>query len=444
MASDQHRAGTSASVPRAARSGWRDPMLVAGGFLGASIPALSFGNGALGACFGIACLIALFASDRRDLARRAGGLLAGAAGLCAALTLVWWTLSAGASLSPLDSLEVIARMVIFVGLGGWLILALAARPDARRVAESVVVIGGAVSMGAAAIGSYIAPDLLWIFEPLTDEEIDPRHVFKSFAAAVAVVSPVLILIGWRRGGAWLGLAAFALVTGGLLLWGHGVQPARASIVGAVGGLFLVAFTMIAGRLTARARVAMVLLVSLGLVFVMAWIVNALPIMPFGSETQHAPPLPLLDFHRQAIWGFVSHLIGEAPLLGHGINTINMAPGAAVIVPGLNQQFVPGHPHNWILEIASETGVPGFIFFATTQALLVMAFASIALGGAPRVRGAGFAGIAVLGVFWTASLANFSIWSAWWQITLIAALAIPASASLEASMAREAKGTRGDL
>lgn len=440
MASDEYRAATPPPAPNSgpARGGLRDPMWIASALLGASIPALSFGNGAMGACFGLACLIALVASDRGALTTRAVGLLRSPAGVCAGLTLLWWLLSAATSLSPLASIEVIARMLVFVGLGGWLILALAARPDGRRVAETVLLLGGVVLMGGAATASYIASDLLRVFEPLTEERIDPRHVFKAFAAAIAVISPVLIWIGWRRGGAWLGLAVLTLAPIALLLWGHGVQPARASMAGLAGGGILVVLTVIAAKISARARMVAAGLISLFGVVAVTWVFGALPKMPFGPDAQQAPPLPFLDFHRQAIWGFVLQMIGEAPLLGYGINTINLTPGADTIVPGLNQQFVPGHPHNWILEIASETGVPGFILFAATQGLLMVAFASAALGGAPEARASGFAGVAVLGVFWIASLANFSIWSAWWQITLIVALSLPTAALLGASTSNDTK------
>ena len=43
--------------------------------------------------------------------------------------------------------------------------------------------------------------------------------------------------------------------------------------------------------------------------------------------------------------------------------------------------------------------------------------------AARRRGVGWAGIAMMGAFFGSWLANFSLWAAWWQLTIVALSAI---------------------
>jgi O-antigen ligase len=411
-----------------ARPGFDTPRIAAV-FLGLSVPALGFGKAAFAVCFGLACLVALASPGHADRARWSWALLKGPVGLFAILTFAWWSVSAIVSIDPTGSFEVIARMLALIGLGGWLTLVLAARPDARRLAETVFFIGVGLVIALAATASYLTPGLLPLFVPFAEDWIDPRQVFKAFSAAVAIALPVLLWIGWRRGGPWRLAALLSLIPAALLLWGHGDQMARASIVGILGGAILVGLVFVAARLSLLGRIVVVAIpciIGLGLI---AWVLGALPPVPITGDGPPAISLPILDAHRQVIWSFVLQKIGEAPLLGHGINTINLTEGAASMVPGLNQQYVPGHPHNWVLETASETGVPGFMLFAATLALSVAALASACVGKGADARSAALVIVAVLGIFWTASLGNFSIWASWWQGALLAVLAPPLAALL---------------
>jgi hypothetical protein len=42
------------------------------------------------------------------------------------------------------------------------------------------------------------------------------------------------------------------------------------------------------------------------------------------------------------------------------------------------------------------------------------------------RMAGWAGLALMGAFWGSALGNFSIWSAWWQVTFLLLVMMPLS------------------
>ena len=83
--------------------------------------------------------------------------------------------------------------------------------------------------------------------------------------------------------------------------------------------------------------------------------------PMSPEiTQLFFPNWLIDFQRQAIWQFALEKWTTAVWFGIGADTINFTGGADRIIPGTNDtRFMPGHPHNWGVEILAETGILGF-------------------------------------------------------------------------------------
>jgi len=112
-----------------------------------------------------------------------------------------------------------------------------------------------------------------------------------------------------------------------------------------------------------------------------------------------------------------------PWLGIGPNTINLIPGASTIIPGMNQQYVPSHPHNWFLEIFSETGLLGIIsLLATLFAAFAILFKQAAQNAFPAITA-----ITLLASFLCSSLGNFSIWSIWWLAALGVLLCLPLAA-----------------
>src|SRR3546814_15937842 len=55
--------------------------------------------------------------------------------------------------------------------------------------------------------------------------------------------------------------------------------------------------------------------------------------------------------------------------GVSINVVNNLPGAHELIPGINAEYIPSHPHNWILEILVETGWIGLLLVVAILALL---------------------------------------------------------------------------
>jgi O-antigen ligase/dienelactone hydrolase len=394
--------------------------------LGAAAPAVVFGNAVLGAAFGLAALAAApgVFGDRVQRWRLRGLLLTwpGALGVA---TAGWWAVSSVFSLDPGVSFEVLGRMLLFILAAGVLVAALAERTENREQAESVFVFAYGGLVGLASIAMYSDSGLLRLFAPFTSDLTDPLTFFKGYASMIAVMTPTALWIGWRRGGAALAAAGLGAVGALFLIWGDGDQIARASVGGLVGaGGALVLILALRRRSSAlRKRVAFGVGAAAAALAVL--VLMRLPAPPVDEAFRADPPLPMVDIHRQAIWGFVFDKALERPVLGFGINTINTVEGAKDEVLDLNQEYVPSHPHNFALEIMSETGLPGLLLLIASQIVLFIGFARAAFAG----RAGGLAAATTLAAFWVSSLANFSIWSAWWQVGFLAVIVLPAARCL---------------
>jgi hypothetical protein len=98
---------------------------------------------------------------------------------------------------------------------------------------------------------------------------------------------------------------------------------------------------------------------------------------------------------------------------------NFMPGANDPVPGIGQQFVPLHAHNWPIQLFNDVGVIGLV--AAVVALGVFVFSL-----ERRFRAGDGAALAALGLcaaFFISNLANFSIWQGWWQSVLAVLLPV---------------------
>ena len=88
-------------------------------------------------------------------------------------------------------------------------------------------------------------------------------------------------------------------------------------------------------------------------------------------------------------------------------------GSDALRADVKGSLISGHPHNWILEILSETGVFGFA--ALVVVLVLLAWRLLAQYK-KRNDIAVLTLIALCTAFFGSSLFNFSIWSTWWLLT----------------------------
>jgi putative inorganic carbon (HCO3(-)) transporter len=191
--------------------------------------------------------------------------------------------------------------------------------------------------------------------------------YRFFNHAQTTSLPLLVLLfalaprGSRIRWAWLLLAAFwwALMA---------VTSARGSVAGLAAGCAVA--LALRGRHAFAFLKATALSVAVGAaiyVVFFKWIPQAAGFLPFGElarvvERSVADP----GSGRQYLWRLAAELIAAHPLLGTG--PLHFAHYAAKLSWG-------AHPHDWVLQIAAEWGVP---------ALLCLA-AAIGAGGLALVR-----------------------------------------------------------
>lgn len=345
------------------------------------------------------------------------------AGLRAPLTLalvamfVAWLPSVAGSLKPGFSFAIWLQVVGLVVLVPTLAAILA--EDAGlyrwtlRVLLTMAVIGGAI----AAISLLVWPQLLEYVRPITvTSRAMPINYLKSYGAVMPCLAPLVILAGWKLGGAWRIAAVAALILGALVVHATGNRAALGGYAGAV--VLTAAAFMLRG--TARGiRVAVAAAAGAVAIAAIGYVVSHLPAMPFQGLDSLRMPAGIVDHHRQAIWGFVLDKALERPWFGWGLSTANFLPGADDPVPGIGQTFVPLHAHNWLLQLFNDAGAIGLL-----AALAALAAFLLHLDRRWRAgdRGA-LAALALAGAFFVSTLANFSIWQGWWQSVFCVLLAI---------------------
>jgi O-antigen ligase len=302
---------------------------------------------------------------------------------------------------------------------------LAARDEARAPALKALIAAAFLAATLAVVGRFGLPELLGLVRGRGWVEPSIGSALKAYGSVAACLVPVALWAGWRSRGGWLALGllhaplALAVMVGG---------PSHSGLFGAaiMAGFGVCALLLNPGLWlnAALALLSAALLAGVGLALAQ---IPPLPapeslgarvaLEPFEVE----PPAAFLDPHRRAIWGFTRDRALEAPVLGHGPDVSNRLPGASTVIEGFEQEFIPGHPHNWALELFVDTGGVGL---AAMLLVLVLIARRLARAELPRPERA--AGVALFGAFWGSSFFNFSFWENWWQATLLVLLTLIAA------------------
>lgn len=376
--------------------------------VGAAVPMLALGRGFTQVMLVLAAVLALAVGlrTRRPLVDVAAArpLL-----LCVAAVAAGWLPSVAVSLDPAVSLLAWLRTFAVVGIGvllwGFLRDDQTRLLQARRalVASAVVLIAGSAAVIVTTAVALQGPD-----SPLVKG-------FKPKSSAWMMMAPVLLYVGWGLGRRWLWCALVAVLAAVICLWGTGSRSAAAGVA--------VGLPLMAAVIALRSHRRAWFLAAGTLVVVVALSIAALKPRPRDydqtAQMYHLYlPVSLIDAHRQVIWRFTFEKFLERPVLGWGINVINTAPGAHDNIPGMNQEYIPAHPHSWVVEVAAETGVVGFAAFVG-----VLAWALLALLRRGFTDNSALAAAGTLVCYWVSAAFNFSVWAVWWELCLVAMLVL---------------------
>jgi len=124
------------------------------------------------------------------------------------------------------------------------------------------------------------------------------------------------------------------------------------------------------------------------------------------------PISLIDAHRQFIWGFSIEKFKLKPFFGYGQDTSNFVEGSQIEIGSQytgDMNFIPSHPHNFLVELLLETGIVGTLLFVLLIFTINQRIWEINSSNIYK-----FFLIIFNAYFWGASLVNFSFWLGWWQ------------------------------
>ncbi len=329
-----------------------------------------------------------------------------------------------------------------LALAGWGAISALWSIEAARGAETALLLGALVFLGAAAaraleedaaenrrrIGLALAIGLV-IGVGLLAFDNASQNLFRRAVRGFPEWT-VFLTFGLKPAVSVLGLllplvlaapvpraAQFAILVAGLAvsLWLPGESAKIAALAGVVASLS----AMAAPRLVARASAAVLALVFL-----------AAPVL-FAAGLARVPdlsPVPFSAAHRILIWDFVTQRIAERPLLGWGMEASRSIPGGTETFDratldrfGLDSpaergafaspsaQRLPLHTHNNALQLWLELGGIGSALAAALAVAVMLAAAASPI--APAALGAAVAG-AVTGQL------SFGAWQPWWLASLV--------------------------
>jgi O-antigen ligase len=386
-------------------------------FVGVAVPSLVIGRVALAGVLIAAFVCVLFlpgkAANRRSIAERARSPI----GIMAGVTFAAWLPGVIVSIDSARSFEAWGRTVILVAAAAYLWAACSKDGRLIDLCLRALLVASAVLIAVCFISLYAAPEFLSLIRAKGWTSTNAVLALKSISAVAMLLIPTVLLAGQRLGGPWWTLAIS--VTAGLLglIW---ILYVRASIFGILAMLFMAGpLYFWSRRQRGRAFVAFIVVAAVT-VAVFVWL--------HETRTELDPnglpgtiPYWLIDYQRQAIFKFTLDLAAQSPWFGNGINVINFLPGADTRIPGMGEiTYIPGHPHDWPVEILAETGMVGL---APLLCLVVMLFVGLARDYIATRDPAVLAGLAVNTAYWASGLFSFSFWSAWWQASFLILFAL---------------------
>ncbi|PCI42136.1 MAG: hypothetical protein COB46_01080 [Rhodospirillaceae bacterium] len=385
-----------------------------------AIPLRASGVAAEQAALGVALLGSMFLFVREPAIRKfARQAIISPQARVISLIFIAWVITIFFSHNLFASFKMGTRTGVFLLASMMIWATLSHQQDAQELLKKTLIVASLSFALIALMSLNGVPYIVTILKLKYAESAAPTtNIFKAFGVSTMCLIPVVIWAGRQLKGRWKYLAySFPFLALTIII----MTSSRSALAGILAMILAVILLMsIAHRRYVKSLV-------IGAVFTLIGAVTWLRFKELGVLHVEGTYLPdwLIDPHRQNIWKFAYDRFLDHPWVGNGIDQINRLPGAKMPVPGLGDYaaFVPSHPHNWSMEILSETGLVGFLPLVFALGFIVWRLTKDYIRTKDE---AALAKIALMTGFWSSALFNFSIWAAWWQLTLFILFAILSS------------------
>lgn len=125
-------------------------------------------------------------------------------------------------------------------------------------------------------------------------------------------------------------------------------------------------------------------------------------------TARIPSLPLSAVHRLYIWEFASHKADEHPFLGWGASATRYIEIKPEDIRNPVFYPMPVHPHNQMLQLRFDLGLPGIAFFIAFIGSLLYGIRRSSLSAYTQA-----AAVASIAAYLIIGGLGYSIWHSWW-------------------------------
>lgn len=348
----------------------------------------------------------------------------------------WGMLSAAWSVVPSHSVIEALRFLGISFVGSVTFVAMLALPAReRRLVNGGLLAGMLIGLALFMIERVAWAPIMTLIHPLAGAAAnDMALVFYRFDRGVVVLVLMTWVVLFAGGPLWLRLTIFVVTVAMAARW-----------ITETPTLALGSSIVVFGIARFFPRSVAVLIVA-GLLATSVVVPLETP-----SYTQvaalHAdmPALKWSGIHRLLIWRFASDRVAERPLLGWGMDASRAIPGGDTdlttkLPPGhypAQALALPLHPHNGVLQLLLELGIPGLLLGLASMTWIIWHVAwRASLSPAGR---AGALALITTGI--TIGLLSYGIWQEWWQSTLwLAASLFAATGAPQAAKAPSAGET----
>ena len=328
--------------------------------------------------------------------------------LISALFLFTFLISAFLSIKPYRSIPVILYLNLFVILSFCIFLILLENKKKANFLFNILSISFALSA------------LLVFIYNVSNYEFHELSKFKGFVNLLTIFTVV---------NCFLIKSKFNYITIILLIPNIIMSGSSASILGILFGIFLCLVFYCLKKLQVLYKVKyFIFTISVCVSIILSFILYKNLPNKFDQKSianfEFKIPTNLIDHHRQFIWGFSIQKFIQKPLFGYGQDSSNFIDGSQEDIGSKytgDMNFIPSHPHNFLIEILLETGIFGTISF-----ILLIYIINARVWKLHQSLKFKLHLIFLNSFFWGSSLVNFSFWLGWWQASYFLLLSLIAS------------------